>query len=160
MMQKHCWNNFAFNQSYLAEGKINPVVFCLTKAKYKYMILHWQIKTGSDWWFKKILRIRTGSDSIFLDQDWTRTEKFGSPLISATNHFANFAKGHTTVEWTWWRHHQNANRVFDYLSVILAPFGVVFGYFWSKNYHCHCGTIVDNKQLHLNEKVLRVRYMR
>jgi len=26
---------------------------------------------------------RTGSDSIFSDQDWTRTEKFVSPLISA-----------------------------------------------------------------------------
>jgi len=33
------------------------------------MTLHW--------------RIRTGSDSIFADQDWTRTEKFVSPLISA-----------------------------------------------------------------------------
>jgi len=31
MMQKHCWNYFAFNQSYLAEGKIAPVVFCLTR---------------------------------------------------------------------------------------------------------------------------------
>jgi len=35
------------------------------------MILHW--------------RIRTGSDSISSDQDWTRTEKFNSPLISAAN---------------------------------------------------------------------------
>ena len=26
---------------------------------------------------------RTGSDSILSDQDWTRTEKFHSPLISA-----------------------------------------------------------------------------
>jgi len=26
---------------------------------------------------------RTGSDSTFVDQDWTRTEKFHSPLISA-----------------------------------------------------------------------------
>jgi len=25
----------------------------------------------------------TGSDSILSDQDWTRTEKFHSPLISA-----------------------------------------------------------------------------
>jgi len=31
----------------------------------------------------KILQIMTGSDSIFADQDWTRTEKFHSPLISA-----------------------------------------------------------------------------
>jgi len=28
------------------------------------MILHWRIRTGSDWWFSKNLRIRTGSDSI------------------------------------------------------------------------------------------------
>jgi len=33
--------------------------------------------------FQKNLRIRTGSDSILLDQDWTQTEKFHSPLISA-----------------------------------------------------------------------------
>jgi len=26
MRQKHCWNYFAFNQSYLAEGKIAPAV--------------------------------------------------------------------------------------------------------------------------------------
>jgi len=30
--------------------------------------------------------IRTGSDSIFADQDWTRTKKFHSPLISVTDH--------------------------------------------------------------------------
>ena len=29
------------------------------------------------------MQIRTGSDSILSDQDWTRTEKFHSPLISA-----------------------------------------------------------------------------
>jgi len=29
------------------------------------------------------LRVRTGSDSILLNQDWTQTEKFHSPLISA-----------------------------------------------------------------------------
>ena len=46
------------------------------------MVLHWRIRTGSDWWFSKILRIRTGSDSILSDQDWTHTEKFHSPLIS------------------------------------------------------------------------------
>jgi len=46
------------------------------------MILHWRIRTGSDWWFSKILRIRTGSDSISSDQNWTRTEKFHSSLIS------------------------------------------------------------------------------
>ena len=30
----------------------------------------------------KNLRIRTGSDSNFADQDWARTEKFHSLLIS------------------------------------------------------------------------------
>jgi len=35
--------------------------------------------------FKKILRIRTGSDSILSDEDWTRTEKFHSPLISGVS---------------------------------------------------------------------------
>jgi len=53
--------------------------------KIKYMILCWRIRTGSDWWFSKILGIRTGSDSTFADQDWTRTEKFHSLLISALN---------------------------------------------------------------------------
>jgi len=80
---KHCWNYFAFNQSYLAKGEIAPVVLLLHETKSKYMILHWRIRTGSDWLFSKILRIRTGSDSISSDQDWTRTEKFLSPLISA-----------------------------------------------------------------------------
>jgi len=34
----------------------------------------------------KNLRMWTGSDSILLDQDWTRTEKFHSPLISGRVH--------------------------------------------------------------------------
>jgi len=46
------------------------------------MISHWCVRTGSDWWFSKIMRIRTGSDSIFANQDGTRTEIFVSPLIS------------------------------------------------------------------------------
>jgi len=29
---------------------------------------------------------RTGSDSILLDQDWTRTKKFHSPLKSVSHH--------------------------------------------------------------------------
>ena len=49
----------------------------------KCMILHGQIRTGSDWGFSKFLWIRTGSDSILSEQDWARTEKFHSPLISA-----------------------------------------------------------------------------
>jgi len=49
------------------------------------------------------------------------------PIISPT-----LWKGHVTVESTWWRPHRNTNRVFGYLSVILAPFGTVFGYFWLK----------------------------
>jgi len=35
------------------------------------------------------LRIRTGSDSISSDQDWTWTEKFHRPLISAGYHRSN-----------------------------------------------------------------------
>jgi len=63
-------------------SKISPVVILPHEAKY--MILHWQIRTGSDWRFSKILRFRTGADSIFADQDWTWIEKFVSPLISAS----------------------------------------------------------------------------
>ena len=74
-------NYFAFNQPYLAKGKIAPVVVLPLEAKYKYTILYWRIRTGTNWWFSIILRIRTGSDSILSDQDWTRTEKFHSPLI-------------------------------------------------------------------------------
>jgi len=48
MRQKHCWNYFAFNQSYLANGKMAPVVLLPHEAKYKYMILHWRIRTASD----------------------------------------------------------------------------------------------------------------
>jgi len=47
------------------------------------MVLHRRIKSGSEWWFSKICG--TGLDRIqfFADQDWTRTEKFHSPLICA-----------------------------------------------------------------------------
>jgi len=82
MRQKHCWNYFAFNQSYLDKGKIAPVVLLPHEVKDKYQILHWRIKTGSDWSVLKILLIRAGSDSIVSDQDWTQTEKFHSSLIS------------------------------------------------------------------------------
>jgi len=66
----------------MSEGKIAPVVVLPHEAKYIHMILHWRIRTGSDWRFSKILWIRTRSVSILSDQDWTRTEKFHSPLIS------------------------------------------------------------------------------
>jgi len=48
MIQKHCWNCFAFNQSQLAKGKIAPVVVLPHEAKSIYMVLHWRIRTGSD----------------------------------------------------------------------------------------------------------------
>jgi len=48
MNQKHCWNYFAFNQSYLAKGKIAPVVVLPHDTKYMHMILHGRIRTGSD----------------------------------------------------------------------------------------------------------------
>ena len=60
-----------FNTSSLAKGKSSSSAFA-----------PWD-QDWSDWWFSKILRIRTGSDSILSDQDWTRTKKFYSPLISA-----------------------------------------------------------------------------
>ena len=41
-----------------------------------------KLRSGSDEWFSKILRITTGSDSILSDQNWTWTAKFHSPLIS------------------------------------------------------------------------------
>jgi len=37
----------------------------------------------------KNLRIRVGSDSIVSDQNWTRTEKFYSPLISGSTPSVN-----------------------------------------------------------------------
>ena len=77
MTQKHCWNNFAFNQSYLAKGKNTFSISFASWGKIKiHMILHSWTRTGSDWWFSKILRIRTGSESILSDQDWTWTENF------------------------------------------------------------------------------------
>jgi len=94
MRQKHCWNYFVFNQLYLVKGKIAPVVLLPHEAKQIYMILHWRIRTGSDWWFSKILRISYGSDSILSSHDWTRTEKFHSPLISG---------GWRAAHWTWLR---------------------------------------------------------
>jgi len=92
MRQKHCWNYFAFIQSYLAKGKIAPAVIWPHEAKEKWMILHWWIRTGSDWWFSKILQIRSGSDSSLSDQDWTQTEEIHSPLTSGTWHVFTFMK--------------------------------------------------------------------
>jgi len=64
----------------------NLCLFCLMRQnKIAYMVLHGRIRTGADWWFSKILRNRTGSDSICVDQDWTRTEKSHSLLISDTD---------------------------------------------------------------------------
>jgi len=39
---------FCLQQSYLAKGKIAPVVVLPHEAKYEYMILHWWIRIGSD----------------------------------------------------------------------------------------------------------------
>jgi len=78
MRQKRCWNYFAFNQSYLAKGKIAPAV--LLKYLNDFTL------ADQDWIGLMIFKNfgdRTGSDSIFSDQDRTRTEKFHSPLISA-----------------------------------------------------------------------------
>ena len=46
-------------------------------------------------------RIRTGSDSIYSVQDWIRTEKFHSPLISAALQDGGPAKLHyRTGQWS------------------------------------------------------------
>ena len=55
-------------------------LFCLMRLfgscdKLKYMVFYGWSKTGSFWWFSKVLRIMTGSDSTFANQDLTRTEK-------------------------------------------------------------------------------------
>jgi len=59
------------------------------------MILHWRIRTGSDWWFWKFSWIRTGSDSISSDQDWTRTETFHS-RDGTGQHFCSPARPEVT----------------------------------------------------------------
>jgi len=61
------------------------------------MVLHGRIRTGSDWRFSKNVRIRTGSDSIFADQDCTRTEKFPSPLISVAQSEFPLDQVHRTI---------------------------------------------------------------
>jgi len=66
MTHRHSWNYFDFNQSYLAKGKIAPVVLLLHEAKQKNMILHGRISTGSDWWFSKICG--SGRDRIQFDR--------------------------------------------------------------------------------------------
>ena len=48
IIQNHCWNYFAFNQLYLAKGKIAPFLVLPHEAKYKYMISHWRMRTGSN----------------------------------------------------------------------------------------------------------------
>ena len=89
------WVHLMANNSssaFASDGKTNIVLLnfgngrgCVLFAswgKIKYMVLYGRIRTGLGRWFSKILRIRTGSDSTFADQNWTRTEKFHSPLIS------------------------------------------------------------------------------
>jgi len=84
MWQEHCWNYFAFNQSYLAEGKITPVVFCLNRQnKNTYFYIG---GSGLDRTDDIQKFCGSGLDLILLDQDWTRTEKFHSPLVSAAHH--------------------------------------------------------------------------
>jgi len=70
---------------------LQPIVFCKRQnsssssiaswGKIEYMILHWRIGLM----LFKIFAIRTVSDSILSNQNWTRTEKFHSLLICATH---------------------------------------------------------------------------
>ena len=58
-------------------------LFCLMRQNK----IHSYTRADQDWiglMILKDLRIRTVSDSIFVDQDWTWTEKFHSPLVSET----------------------------------------------------------------------------
>jgi len=64
------------------------------------MIFHWRTRTGSDWWFSKIWQTRTGSVSILSDRDWTRIEKFHSPLISGSHQRWNRIRIHG-VDCSW-----------------------------------------------------------
>jgi len=69
-----------FNQTRFVEGKIASALLLPPETKKTqpkmYIVLHVQIRTGSDSWFLKHLRIRIGSDSTFYDQGWTQTENF------------------------------------------------------------------------------------
>jgi len=48
MRQKHSYNYFPFNESYLTESKIPSVVLLPHEAKEKFIILHGRVRTGSD----------------------------------------------------------------------------------------------------------------
>ena len=78
-----CWQIRHFHVKFWVMSVYIFCVYFASWGKIKYMVLHVRIRSGSDWWFSKILQIRTGSHSIFADQDWTRTEKFYSSLISS-----------------------------------------------------------------------------
>jgi len=47
-------------------------------------------------------RVRTGSDSIFVEQDWTRTEKFHSALVSLVSRKVYVRDEHWTGSGLWW----------------------------------------------------------
>jgi len=63
MRQKRCWNYFAFNQSYLAKGKIAPAV--LLKYLNDFTL------SDQDWIGLMIFK-------NFGDQDWIGFNFFGS----------------------------------------------------------------------------------
>ena len=62
-------------------------------ASWRKIKIHDFTLANQDWiglMIFKNLRIRPGSDSISLVQDWTRTEKFYSPLISVVQELNKF----------------------------------------------------------------------
>jgi len=77
-------------------AKINNTVLNFGNAKRLYLFcllrqnkIHGFTWADQDWIgpiIFKILLIRSGTKSIFADQDWTRSEKFHSPFISAKQH--------------------------------------------------------------------------
>jgi len=50
MRQKHCWNYFAFNQSYLAEGKIAPVVLLSLMPNKHFLVKFWKWRKALPIW--------------------------------------------------------------------------------------------------------------
>ena len=72
------WRKNSFSAAFASWGNIQNYDFT------------WADQVRSDWWFSKILQIRTESDSILPDQDWTQTEKFHSPLIFCANVITRF----------------------------------------------------------------------
>jgi len=92
MRQKHSYNYFAFNQSYLAGA-------FASWGKIKIHHLTGPNRTGSDWWFSKILR--TGLDRIQFY--WIRTGP-GLKNFTVRSSLSVITRGNKEYTWptNWW----------------------------------------------------------